>query len=268
MPNDQTLADYDREWERYTDWCRGRALQPLSSTAPQTVALYLEAFATGALEDADTPTLGTLRRARAAIDHRFSAEGRAAPSDAPPVKRAWPVVGRRLSGKASRSGLITLEDTLSSDVLEMAAAQPLDHPLGRRDRALILLGAGAGLRPVEVLRLAVSDAEAKRGAGEVRVTTPEGTRVRLVSRKPYADPVEAFDGWLEILRPVRKKSRAPLFTAIHRHGAVGAKPMSRPALGVIVARAAELAGLPNASSITPGEVFVDHFAEPPTVNHG
>jgi integrase/recombinase XerD len=115
-----------------------------------------------------------------------------------------------------------------------------ETPLGLRDRAMLEVLYGAGLRVSELVRLPLSGLD--RRAGLLRVSG-KGRRERLV---PLGAPaLAALDAWLARGRPrlAREARRAGEFVFLSARGA----PMTRQNFFARLRRLALAAGIPSAS---------------------
>ena len=148
----------------------------------------------------------------------------------------------------------SLPETLSvAEVEALLAAPSIDEPLGWRDRALLELGYGAGLRVSELCGLGLTDLVLSEGL--VRVMG-KGSKERMV---PIGRSVlGALSVYLHTLRPSldRGKSRQRVF--LNNRG----QPLSRVGAWGIVKRAAQRAGL--SKPVTPHTLrhsFATHLLE-------
>lgn len=148
----------------------------------------------------------------------------------------------------------SLPETLSVPEIEALLAAPsIDEPLGWRDRALLELGYGAGLRVSELCGLGLTDLVLSEGL--VRVLG-KGSKERIV---PIGRSVlGALSVYLHTLRPTldRGKSRQRVF--LNNRG----QPLSRVGAWGIVKRAAGRAGLTK--PVTPHTLrhsFATHLLE-------
>ena len=108
---------------------------------------------------------------------------------------------------------------------------------GERDRAMLLLGFGGGLRRSELVALDVADVRrTRRGlrvrVGERTVALPFGSQPRLCA-------VTAWQAWVR----AAGLRRGALFRPVDRHGRVGTRRLSDRAVALVVKRAAALADL-------------------------
>jgi integrase len=274
MLSPQTIAEYEREWTRFAAWTETQSASPLPA-APDLVAEYLDTVATSE----PVPSLSTVRRIKAAIDHMHDEAGYPKPSKSPEVKQAWDRIRHRRTKGSRVTGNVLLDGALTPTQRAMIIAQP-DTALGTRDRALLLLGLGAGLRPAELVALETNDVDLdrriefelpSRGPNPVGVSVPipGGERVHVYSRSPDLDPAKHLSAWMRIASRESdhdserdegsEQAGQILFRGIDRHGNVSENGLTLAGLGVVVRRAAELAGLDDPSSFTPSSVFTERL---------
>ncbi|HMU62326.1 MAG TPA: site-specific tyrosine recombinase XerD [Gemmatimonadales bacterium] len=148
----------------------------------------------------------------------------------------------------------TLPETLSVPEIEALLAAPsIDEPLGWRDRALLELGYGAGLRVSELCGLGLTDLVLSEGL--VRVLG-KGSKERLV---PIGRSVlGALSVYLHTLRPTLDRGASKQRVFLNNRG----QPLSRVGAWGIVKRAATRAGLTK--TVTPHTLrhsFATHLLE-------
>jgi len=147
-----------------------------------------------------------------------------------------------------------LPDTLSvSEVAALLAAPPVDQPLAWRDRALLELGYGAGLRVSELCGLGITDLLLTENL--VRVFG-KGGKERLV---PIGRTViGAVSVYIHQLRPALDRGASAGRVLLNVRG----RPLSRVGAWGIVKRAAARAGI--AKRVTPHTLrhsFATHLLE-------
>jgi integrase len=126
---------------------------------------------------------------------------------------------------------------LSVDELNaMSHALPATRS-GARDRAILLLGFGGGLRRSELVALDVADVQRSRRGLRVRVD--ERTVLLPFGSRPGLCAVTAWQTWMS----AAGLTRGPLFRPVDRHDHVGTRRLSDRAVALVVKRAAVLAGL-------------------------
>ena len=148
----------------------------------------------------------------------------------------------------------TLPDTLSvAEVEALLAAPSIDEPLGWRDRALLELGYGAGLRVSEMCGLGLTDLVLSDGL--VRVLG-KGSKERLV---PIGRSVlGAMSVYLHTLLPTLDRGASKQRVFLNNRG----QPLSRVGAWGIVKRAARRAGI--SKTVTPHTLrhsFATHLLE-------
>jgi integrase/recombinase XerD len=148
----------------------------------------------------------------------------------------------------------TLPDTLSVREVEALLAAPgIDDPLGWRDRALLELGYGAGLRVSELCGMALTDLLLPENL--VRVLG-KGGKQRLV---PIGrNTIGAVSVYLHSLRPTLDRGASKGRVLLNARG----EPLSRVGAWGIVKRATERAGIDK--RVTPHTLrhsFATHLLE-------
>jgi len=184
---------YRADWADFTAWCRAHDRAPLPA-APETVALYLAALA-------GHRKTSTLARRLSAISQAHQVAGHPSPTKDQSV-RAVAAGIRRTKGTAQEGKA----PTVTADVRLMVVALP-DTLMGRRDRALLLLGFAGAFRRSELVALDVADVAER----------PEGLAVTIRRSKTDQEgagrTVRATRAWLAAAGIVQ----GPLFQAINRH---------------------------------------------------
>jgi hypothetical protein len=251
--------------KRFEAWMRERE-QEARPADPARVAEYLGEVAAGdGYERA--PSLSSLRRIRAAIDHAHIGTGFPPPSDDPGVRSAWARIMRERSGEPHRDVVRVLDEVFAPDLQHMVLAQP-QTPLGWRDRLLLSVAAGAYLKTAETLALTLADVvEVEQG---ISVALPEGGEATLQAYSYALDLREPLYRWRAFLRAhlggadefdSARLDASPLFLSVDRHGRVSDRAISDVGLTKTVRRAAELAGLEGPSRFSAG--MLRDLARPP-----
>ena len=153
-----TRAAYAGDWDRFTRWCAQTNAEPLPA-APGVVSRYLAAAA-DLIDEAGAPAYATatLTRWVAGINAAHRAAGLPAPG-------ADPLVTETLRGiRATRAQPPRRAKPLRLAQLEavLAGVETRYWPgavIGRRDRALLLLGFAGALRRSELAALQIRDVE-------------------------------------------------------------------------------------------------------------
>jgi integrase len=179
----------------------------------------------------DRHRVATVRRRLAAIRARHVDRGRRSPTDDAVVRAAvaraeW----RRRDDHRPTAPLGVAE------LRAVSGALP-DDLAGKRDRSLLLLGYGAGLRPGEIVALGADDVRIVRGGLAVRVArgdvvVPHGSDDLLCA-------VQAWSAWAA----ASMLQGGPAYRPIDRHGRLGGSALGTKAVTRVVQRAAARAGL-------------------------
>lgn len=232
-----TIECYLRDLSRFAAWALANGAAGPDAVAPKLLREFVYS-----LKDLGLST-ASIRRQVAAIRTYYSfllAEGRVRgdPSD----QLVLPRRGRRLP------------DTLSVAEMEaMLAAPKADNPLAWRDRALLELGYGAGLRVSELCGLTVPHLVLSEGL--VRVMG-KGSKERLV---PIGrGVVGAVSIYLRQIRPDLDRGRSKDRVLLNSRG----EPLSRVGAWGVVKRCARLAGIrKRVTTHTLRHTFATHLLE-------
>jgi site-specific recombinase XerD len=219
----RTERAYRSDWTDFEAWCRARRRRACPATV-ETVAHYVDAVAVDR-------RASTVRRRVAAVRAFHLDAGLPSPTTAPAVAAAVTRAEWRHRDDVVDTAPIDVESLRA-----MSAALP-DTVAGARDRALLLVAYGAGLRPGELSALEVDDVRVRTDGMTVRIArgrvlVPFGSDDHLCS-------VQAWMRW----RRASGIDAGPAFRAVDRHGRVGEAALGEKAATRIVRRAAARAGL-------------------------
>jgi len=227
-----TRRAYRADWADFSAWCRAHDRTPLPA-APETVALYLA-------DAAARCKTSTLARRLSAIAQAHQVAGHPSPTKDQSV-RAVAAGIRRAKGTAQQGKA----PMVTADVRRMVDALPATL-MGRRDRALLLLGFAGAFRRSELVALDVADvAERPEGlAVTIRRSKTDQEGAGRVVGIPYGShyescPVRALRAWLASAGI----AHGPLFQAIDRHGNLLPGRLSPQGVARAVKRAAVAAKL-------------------------
>jgi len=218
-----TRRAYRSDWTAFTAWCAAARVTPRPA-APSAVARYVDDLA-------DHRTVATVRRRLAAVRAEHVDHGQPSPTDAAAVRLAVARAEWRQRDRATTATPVSV-----AELRAISRALPATLA-GLRDRAVLLLGYGAGLRPGELVRLDV--AHVRRVPAGLRIDV--GRRPVVV---PFGSATElcAVDAWTR-WRHGAALRRGPAFRAVDRHEHVGTARLSVKAITRIVRRAADRAAL-------------------------
>jgi integrase/recombinase XerD len=218
----RTLEAYGRDLRAFLACLRANGVREPRRIGRADVVGYLESL--------ESRGVGARSRARALVAVRRFARFLIATG----VLRADPVEGV-LSPRLPRA---LPKRLLPAEVEALLAAAEPDTPLGLRDRAMLELAYGAGLRVGELVALPLAALD--RRAGLLRVLG-KGRRERLV---PVGEPaLDALDAWLRSGRPrlLRRARAATDAVFLSERGA----PMTRQNFFARLRGLALRAGLPR-----------------------
>jgi integrase len=210
---------------------RGASALPASD---QTVGAYLAGLA-----DRDARA-ATIARRLVVISQAHKAADLPSPTGSSLVRRVHAGIRRSL-GTAQQGKAPALVD----DLKRMLAAVP-DSRVGRRDRALLLLGFAGAFRRAELVSLDVADLEFTRAGLIVTLrrsrTDQEGRSRRLgipFGSSEQTCPVRSVQAWMDAARI----TSGPLFRSLDVFDRVQPERLSDKAVARIVKRRAKAVGL-------------------------
>lgn len=219
----RTVSAYRADWVDWARWCDASNEQPLPARAP-ALAAYVD-------ELTRTRRVSTAQRRLAAIRAVHLDAGHLPPTDASEVGAAVTRAQWRQRDTASSTTPLAVEDLRA-----MSVALPATIA-GIRDRALLLVGYGAALRPGELVQLTV-DAVSVTAAG-IRVTVARRSVVVPFGSEPGLCAVRAWKEWKRAARI----TDGAAFRAVDRHGRIAPGALGEKAVTRIVRRAAARIGL-------------------------
>jgi len=228
-----TTRAYEHDCAHFQGWCEQNGFVPYPA-APEAVVLY----ATDLVKNRGAK-LNTLARRLAAISQMHQQQGFESPT------RSWPV-RQYLHGLRRETGVAPARKrpVIVADLKRMVAALP-ESLLGKRDRALLLIGFTGAFRRSELVALNVEDVEEttegliltiRRGktdqAGEGRkVGIPAGVDLGTC-------PVHALHEW----RQAAHIESGALFRVMNRHGRLLGRRLSAEAVAIVVKRSVRQLG--------------------------
>lgn len=236
-----TLAAYTRDLARYEAYLADQGRTDLADVTSADVTAVVQAIQTGA--DGGRPLArSSASRFVAAVRglHRFALrEGRVVHDVAAEVHP--PAVPRPLPRALDHDQVSALLDAI-----------PADGPVALRDRALLELLYGTGIRISEAVTLAVDDLDVENRALTV---TGKGSKMRVLPLGHYA--ADALDAWLVRGRPVlATRGRGVPHVFLNTLG----RPLSRQSAWAVLHQAATRAGLgESVSPHTLRHTFATHL---------
>jgi integrase len=231
-----TRRAYAADCRVFRAWCQQRQLSWLPAD-PQTVMAYLD-------EHAGVLAVSTLKRRLTAISRSHKDAGRSSPTQTLEVRMVW---GMLLDAYGDRP--VRQVDPAHTPVVRALVGTCDRSLLGRRDRALLLVGFAGFLGPSTLTALDLADvAEVEEGI-ELLLRKPRPGRpageVRPVPRGQHEQtcPVRALRAWVA----AAGLADGPLFRMVDRHGNVGPGRLADTTVARIIKRAAAHAGLDPAA---------------------
>jgi site-specific recombinase XerD len=226
-----TKRAYRSDWRDFRTWCDDADADPLPAS-PATVAAFLAHLADAGLK------ASTIGRKLAAIAYAHRLKGLDTPTAAEAVHAV-------LRGIRRRIGIAPVQKAPATARAITAMLEQLpDTLIGRRDRAILLIGFAAALRRSELSELQLADLELHPDGLILHVrrskTDQEGAGAEIpVPRGGKLRPVEALEAWLG----AAEITEGPVFRSIGKGGRVSRNRLSGNAIAEIVKRYARAAGL-------------------------
>jgi integrase len=211
------------DWSDFARWCvaRGETAMP---AAPSSVVDYIE-------EHAASHDAASVPRRVAAIRDWHRASGLTAPTDDERVRIA--LTRAQWHQRRAPAHTVPLGAT---ELASLLASIPLSL-VGMRDRAMLLVGYAAALRPSELVSLDVSDLTVVDDG--LAMSLMRGRIVIPYGVEPDLCPVLAWQDWVA----AAGLTAGPAFRSVDRDGRLGLTRLGEKAITRMVQRAAERAGL-------------------------
>lgn len=202
-----TRETYACGWRQWDRWCEGRGIAPLPAP-PEALAAFLAERAESGLH------FSTIDAYCSGIAHRHHQEGLPDPTAHVVVRRVRRGL-RRIMGVSPRRQAHPLTVT---ELGRVVSSIDTDTAIGKRDRAIFLVGYASAMRPGGVSALNVEDILRKPTGVLINIrrskTDPDahGQLVGVARRdNRLTDPVRALDDWLRI----RPSEPGALFTRVY-----------------------------------------------------
>ena len=204
-----TVKAYESDWRRFSDWCRTYGRIPLPATT-ETVTLYVSDLA---------PRLkySTLSRCMASICQAHLQADLESPTRDLRVNMVMSGIRRKHgTARASKTALLV------GDLRSIISAIP-DSLIGRRDRALLLVGFCGAFRRSELVGIDVNDLQLRSQGLEVTIRRSKtdqfgiGRKVGIpYTSTPETCPVRSLQVWMK----ASGITAGPLFRAVTKEGKV------------------------------------------------
>jgi integrase len=227
-----TIRAYAAGLRSFETWCEARGLVAVPSNVT-TVADFLSAEA-----DAGRKVSSIAQKA-AAIRWAHKTAGLSSPTEAEAVQNVMRGIRRALGVAPKQKSPATAER-----ILTILAHVPTQTLVGKRDRALLLLGFAGAFRRSELAALQLEDLAFGIDGVDVMIprskTDQEGRgQAVAVPHGRHLKPVEALQAWIE----AAGIKAGPVFRAVTKGGKVGEEAITGHTVANVVKRYAGLAGL-------------------------
>ena len=242
--SERTTRAYESDWQQFRAWCDQHGARSSRATGA-TVARFVD-------EQVGAARMATVRRRLAAIRAHHIDRGLTSPTATREVRIAVARAEWRLRDDARPAPPLGVPELRA-----ISRAAPATRA-GIRDRALVLLGYGGGLRPGELAALRFEDVKMGRRGVAMRLASREV--VVPLGSSPELCAVTAWSAWW-VASPDRS---GPAFRPIDRHGRVGAGSLGTRGVTRIVQRSVARAGLDSeqysGSSLRRGTVLAATYS--------
>ncbi len=228
-----TRRGYRADWTDFSVWCKARSADSLPAS-PETVASYLA-------DRAQSLRTSTLARRKVAISQAHELAGMPSPCKDARVRTVWQGIAREHGAPPVKKRALALSD------LRMLVASCGDDLIGRRDRAILLVGFTSGMRRSEIVSLNVQDMVVEEGEGikfllRRSKTDQHGAGREIgvpVGRQSATCPVLAIRAWIH----AAGISEGPLFRSFSRWGTIRNRRLSAFGISLIIKRRTASLGL-------------------------
>jgi len=222
VSNENTRRAYSRALEQFMEWYSKKGNGELSRQVMRGYRAWLES--SGAASSSVNQRLSALRR-------MFRNAAVAGFVDREKAEDAAQVENTRALGVRAGNWLTTEQAT----ALLFAPAE--DTLKGKRDRAILAVLVGCGLRREELVLLNVGEVQLRDDRWVIPHLVGKGKRVRLVPVPPWVK--ERLDLWTT-MGEIREKR---IFRAVRKNGVVSSESLSATAIWKIVLHYAGKAGI-------------------------
>jgi site-specific recombinase XerD len=227
---DETKRAFEKNWRAFEQWCADNGFHSIPCP-PATLETYLVHLAEEGLKAA------SIDQARWAINFRHKLAELPAPGDSERVKVVVAGIKRTIGIRQSQKAALTIEHLRQVPFRE--------DLIGKRDKALLLVGFAAGLRRSELAALDVEDIEATQDGYRLLVRASKADQEKggettdiVRSVKPDCCPVAALRDWLH----AAGIASGAVFRSVNRWGQVRGR-ISTVSIANLVKRAAGACGM-------------------------
>ncbi|MEO9336999.1 site-specific integrase [Mesorhizobium sp. SB112] len=230
--SENTMRAYQSDWVAFQTWCTARG-RPSLPASPATVANFASMLADGGKR------VPTIARKLAAIRFFHRGAGMDNPTDNAGVSAILKGI-RRTVGIAPRQKAPATADVIHA----ILAHVPRDTMIGKRDRALLLLGFAGAFRRSELVGITFDDLTFNDNGVDVflgRSKTDQegkGQSVAILNGKALM-PVQRLEEWLQ----AAAITEGPIFRRISRGGRAMDDALTAQSVALIIKRYAKEAGL-------------------------
>jgi len=234
--SERTRHAYARAWSGFKAWCSNQQRDSLPAS-PETIALWLSSLATG-LGHRKPLARSSINQALSAVLLAHTTAGHSLDRKHPLIAETWRGISRV---KARTERVHKAKPVLGSDLSAMLDGLG-DHPIDRRDRALLSVGWAGALRRSELVGL---DWMVKGDGQGFATVDAEAVTITLLSSKasqteaevvviPRADMQTAAAALLEWIATAGVTPGQSIFRSVDQHGRISADRLTDHSVSRII----------------------------------
>lgn len=220
-----TRKAYRTDWDNFKSWCKSKGLNSLPAS-PVTIASYLIFLSR-------THKAATLERKLISIRQAHSMAGKALDKNDCCVRDTLKGIKNTIGTSQTMKAPIITEDLRS--MVEFCE----DDLIGKRDRAIFLIGFAGAFRRSELVGIKREDLNFNNNGIEITLrrskTDQEGKGVIVpipYGSNPATCPVRSLKSWLED----SNIGSGHIFRGVDKHGNINANGLTPTAVGLIIKR--------------------------------
>jgi site-specific recombinase XerD len=202
-----TQKSYAADWKHFTEWCEKNDRSPLP-TDTGTICLYLSDLA-------ETHKYSTIRRRLSSINQAHRFKKYLPPSRQIEVQSLMEGIKRQIGSQQEPKKALMLQ--VLPDLIEKIDTTTL---IGKRDKAMILLGFALASRRSELVSINLEDLQLNEFGMDVRIRETKTKNDDLIKGVVFTHnefcPVTASQEWIQ----AAEITTGALFRSIDRHGNV------------------------------------------------
>ncbi len=212
--SDATKRAYRSDWIHFSTWCESRGFDSLPATA-ESILLYLSKFS-------ESLKISSLSRHLVSISQAHKLAGYPSPTKDVRVREMLTGMKRTLMQSPNKKKALR-----SEHIRKIMSECVPDSTIGKRDRALLLVGFTAALRRSEIEELNINDIEFVPDGAIVHIKHSKtdklasGARIGIsFASRIECCPIRSLRDWIDELAS-QKITEGRLFRRVYRSGKIG-----------------------------------------------